>query len=270
MDLAFDASGNLVVLDRSNHAVRVLAANGQLRTLAGSGSAGFADGQGSAARFHFPSGLAVDASGIVYVADTDNSACAASMRTARSAAWPGASSAVRMAWVRRRASATPRTGGGRRWSPVARRPRQPQPALGSPPPPGPRRHRVPARLGRAQLPVAAGAAGAVPNAGALPLPGLRGRRVRGRVQQRPAGPPAAGRGADRIGWAVRVSAVGGLRWALRSASSVSLPPQAGACRLTSLKSASHALANLRRITPPRATQRVHLHAPAPGATRAMR
>ena len=72
MDLAFDGSGNLVVLDRSNHAVRVLAPNGMLRTLAGSGSGGFADGQGSAARFQFPSGLAVDAAGIVYVADTDN------------------------------------------------------------------------------------------------------------------------------------------------------------------------------------------------------
>ena len=72
MDLAFDPSGNLLVLDRSNHAVRVLAPNGQLRTLAGSGSAGFADGSGSAARFHFPSGLAVDAAGIAYVADTDN------------------------------------------------------------------------------------------------------------------------------------------------------------------------------------------------------
>ena len=72
VDLALDAGGNLVVLDRSNHAVRVLAANGQLRTLAGSGAAGFADGQGTAARFQFPSGLAVDAAGTVYVADTDN------------------------------------------------------------------------------------------------------------------------------------------------------------------------------------------------------
>lgn len=72
VDLAFDAGGNLLILDRSNHAVRVLASTGQLRTLAGNGSAGFADGSGNTARFQFPSGLTVDAAGIAYVADTDN------------------------------------------------------------------------------------------------------------------------------------------------------------------------------------------------------
>ena len=41
-------------------------------TLAGGGTAGFADDTGTKARFRLPIGVAVDTSGIVYVADTDN------------------------------------------------------------------------------------------------------------------------------------------------------------------------------------------------------
>lgn len=74
VDVAVDAAGTVFVLDRSNHAVRVLDATGLLTTRAGDGSAGFADGAGRAARFKFPTGLAVDAEGGVWVADTDNQA----------------------------------------------------------------------------------------------------------------------------------------------------------------------------------------------------
>ncbi|VDB00905.1 hypothetical protein S1OALGB6SA_1995 [Olavius algarvensis spirochete endosymbiont] len=41
-------------------------------TFAGSGTAGFADGTGTTARFNRPRGVAVDSSGNVYVADTEN------------------------------------------------------------------------------------------------------------------------------------------------------------------------------------------------------
>src|SRR5437867_2710903 len=42
------------------------------KTLAGNAGYGSADGTGSAARFHNPSGVAVDSAGNVYVADSDN------------------------------------------------------------------------------------------------------------------------------------------------------------------------------------------------------
>lgn len=43
-------------------------------TIAGNGSAGFADGRGWDARFFEPHGLAVDAEGNAYVADSENHA----------------------------------------------------------------------------------------------------------------------------------------------------------------------------------------------------
>lgn len=45
---------------------------GVVSTLAGSGNEDFADGTGTAARFHSPQGVAFDASGNVYVADSGN------------------------------------------------------------------------------------------------------------------------------------------------------------------------------------------------------
>ncbi|WP_374438361.1 hypothetical protein [Inhella sp.] len=72
VDVAVGGDGKVYVLDRSNHAVRVLDGAGQLSTLAGSGSAGLADGSGRSARFQFPSGLAPASDGGLWVADTDN------------------------------------------------------------------------------------------------------------------------------------------------------------------------------------------------------
>ena len=71
--VAVDAVGDVYVADDSNHTIRKITPAGVVSTLAGlAGSAGSADGTGSAARFFNPFGVAVDAAGNVYVADTGN------------------------------------------------------------------------------------------------------------------------------------------------------------------------------------------------------
>ena|GEM_PF-1919213 len=72
--VAVDASGNVYVADEDNHTIRMVTPSGVVTTMAGlAGSLGSVDGTGSGARFNNPSGVAVDASGNVYVADQGNS-----------------------------------------------------------------------------------------------------------------------------------------------------------------------------------------------------
>jgi serine/threonine protein kinase/sugar lactone lactonase YvrE len=72
-NVAVDHSGNVYVADTANDVIRKIMPNGMVTTLAGvSRSRGSADGQGANARFWAPFGIAVDAAGTVYVADTAN------------------------------------------------------------------------------------------------------------------------------------------------------------------------------------------------------
>jgi sugar lactone lactonase YvrE len=68
--LALDAAGNLYISDYN--AIRKMTPTGAVTTLAGSISAGSTDGVGVSASFNFVCGLAVDASGNVYVVDRGN------------------------------------------------------------------------------------------------------------------------------------------------------------------------------------------------------
>ncbi len=70
--LAMDRSGNLYVADTGNHAIRRIDPHGVVTTVAGDGTAGYRDGAAAQARFNGPIGVAVDASGQVFVADTYN------------------------------------------------------------------------------------------------------------------------------------------------------------------------------------------------------
>ena len=71
--VAVDGSGNIYVADTYNHTIRKVTSAGVVTTLAGTaGALGSADGTGAAARFDYPSGLAVDGSGNIYVADQGN------------------------------------------------------------------------------------------------------------------------------------------------------------------------------------------------------
>jgi DNA-binding beta-propeller fold protein YncE len=72
--IAVGADGTIYVADAGeSQRIRAIAPDGRVFTVAG-GERGFADGRGAAARFNTPSGLAIDASGALYVADTGNNA----------------------------------------------------------------------------------------------------------------------------------------------------------------------------------------------------
>src|ERR1022692_3677373 len=72
--VATDATGNLFVADWSNCRIRKVASSGIITTVAGTGACGFGgDGRlATAAYLHSPGGVAVDAVGNLFVADTYN------------------------------------------------------------------------------------------------------------------------------------------------------------------------------------------------------
>jgi uncharacterized protein (TIGR03437 family) len=72
--LALDAAGNLYIADTNNHRIRVVSVNGNIQTIAGSGANGFSGdgGPATSAALSMPYGVAVDAAGRLFIADTGN------------------------------------------------------------------------------------------------------------------------------------------------------------------------------------------------------
>ena len=74
--VAVDAAGNLYIADTWNYVIRKVAVNGTITTIGGNHTYGYSGDGGPAtgAQLNWPQGVAVDAAGRVYVADTDNNA----------------------------------------------------------------------------------------------------------------------------------------------------------------------------------------------------
>jgi uncharacterized protein (TIGR03437 family) len=72
--VTLDASGNLLIADSGNNRIRKVSANGIITTVAGNGIFGFSGDGGPAlnAAMNGPTGIAVDASGDLYISDTYN------------------------------------------------------------------------------------------------------------------------------------------------------------------------------------------------------
>jgi sugar lactone lactonase YvrE len=70
--IAVARDGRIFVSDTYNDRIRVIGVDGTVTTLAGSGQPGMDDGLADSASFDTPTGLAFDARGILYVADTGN------------------------------------------------------------------------------------------------------------------------------------------------------------------------------------------------------
>ena len=72
--VAVDNSGNIFIADRGNHRIRKVTRSGVISTVAGNGQIGSSGDGGLAinAPFNSPNGVAVDNSGNIYIADTNN------------------------------------------------------------------------------------------------------------------------------------------------------------------------------------------------------
>jgi sugar lactone lactonase YvrE len=74
LDMARDGAGNLFIADVGNHRIRMITPGGVITTVAGAGVSGFEGDGGPAinAKLNAPTGVAVDALGNIFIADSGN------------------------------------------------------------------------------------------------------------------------------------------------------------------------------------------------------
>jgi sugar lactone lactonase YvrE len=70
--VAPDSRGNVYILERGGHALRVVRSNGRIYTVVGTGKKGKKDGPGKRATLGAPKHICVDTAGNVYIADEAN------------------------------------------------------------------------------------------------------------------------------------------------------------------------------------------------------
>ncbi|QDS99201.1 NHL repeat-containing protein [Adhaeretor mobilis] len=70
--VALDSRGNVYILERSGHALRVVTLDGKIRTVAGNGKQGRADGSALKAALNSPKHIAIDHADNVIIADDKN------------------------------------------------------------------------------------------------------------------------------------------------------------------------------------------------------
>ncbi len=72
--VAVDGAGNIYITDQYNHRIRKVDSTGTITTIAGTGQRGFSGDEGPAtqAQLSYPSGMALDGAGNIYIPDTVN------------------------------------------------------------------------------------------------------------------------------------------------------------------------------------------------------
>ena len=69
-----DAAGDIFIADSTDDVIREVNTHGVITTVAGNGTAGYSGdgGQATAAELNKPTGIAVDAAGDIFIADSSN------------------------------------------------------------------------------------------------------------------------------------------------------------------------------------------------------